>query len=148
MVQGIYPAQIPQDYQGIVVYAYGVIDPRIVATSGAEGQLYLLLPDGVLLKKLDDGVTTNWQSVNSTTRLEAGALINATLQDSVLISSVASTINLPIASDNQKITIKAVAGATVVPNGADTIDGAANLVLAAQEFATLIKRGTVWYRIG
>lgn len=147
MAQGTYPGRLPQDFQGIVLYAYGLVDPRVVATSGAQGQLYLLLPDGILLKKLDNGVSTNWQSLNDTTRLDANAIINATVQDSVLISTVASTINLPVASDNQKITIKAVAGATVVPNGADTIDGAANLALLAQEFATLIKRGTTWYRI-
>ena len=147
-MQGTYPSQLPKEYQGIIPYAYGIIDPRVVPRSGTQGQLYLLLPDGILLKKLDNGVSTNWQSLTDTTRLDANAIVPVTLQDSVVISTVASTINLPaLAQDNHKVTIKAVAGGTIVPNGADTIDGAANLVLAAQGFATLIKRGTTWYRI-
>lgn len=148
MAQGVYPSRLPKEYQGIEIYSYGTQDPRVVATSGTQGQLYLLMPEGQLLKKLDNGVTTNWQSINDTVRIDTGATINVTVRDSVLISTVASTINLPVAANNHKITIKAVLGATVNPNGTDTIDGATSLTLAAQGYVTLIKNGTNWYRIG
>lgn len=63
-MQGFYPANLSKEYQGILPYAYGSQDPRVVATPGTEGQLYLLLPDGELFRKLDSGSSTNWEALN------------------------------------------------------------------------------------
>lgn len=63
-MQGFYPSQLPKEYQGILPYAYGTLDPRLTAVAGTEGQLYLLLPNGELFRKLDNGATTNWEALN------------------------------------------------------------------------------------
>jgi hypothetical protein len=59
-MQGFYPSNLPQIYQGIIPYAYGTQDPTVVATSGTQGQLFLRLPTGTLYRKNDNGETTNW----------------------------------------------------------------------------------------
>lgn len=146
-MQGLYPSSLPKEYQGVVIYAYGDNDPRVVPMNGAPGQLYLQLTSGILYRKMDSGDNTNWQPVNDAIRIDNGAIINVSLIESVLISTAASTVNLPIAPDNFKLTVKAVLGATIVPFLGDDIDGDPNLVLAAGRAVTLIKNGTTWYAI-
>lgn len=47
-MQGFYPSNLSQAFQGIIPYAYGTQDPSVVATPGTQGQLFLRLPSGII----------------------------------------------------------------------------------------------------
>lgn len=79
--------------------------------------------------------------------------VNLTLTTEQLVVSTAAgaiDITLPVNSTNAgrqfKIAVKGAGAVTVLPNGADTIEGAASLALAQYETATLASDGLgMWF---
>lgn len=98
------------------------------------------------------GPATSFTVATATGPATSNPVVNSTLL--VNVTSGAVTVNLPAshAAGNQiivKLTTAATNSCTIDPNGAQTVDGAATLVLGVDfEWATLISNGTNWFQVG
>ncbi len=93
------------------------------------------------------GVVRISNSTTNVNRVEFGTIY------AVDTTSGALTADLPNLEGQEKskwVTFKntGVNNLTLTPLGVETIDGAATLVLAANEYATLVSNKTIWHRIG
>lgn len=118
--------------------------PTVDIDSAASGQPALRLnnaTDSLALEIASGGV--KWDYANS-----GSATTNLTERDHVLQSTHATAVvNLPdTVLNGLEFIIKytGVGTCTITPDGADTIDGAATLVLNPMESATLIYSGSDW----
>jgi hypothetical protein len=92
-------------------------------------------------------IPSDYQGVGKNVRENDEEIILALSSDSVLISTVQSTITLPNSRDGHKITIKAVQGSTILASGNDTIDGQSSLILEENNSVILVRCCSTWYVI-
>lgn len=123
----------------------------VIRITSADGSVTLAPASGVGTVDLSVSATADspFKPTGSKT-----ANYNAALSDVVLCNAVAGGFNvtLPAPTANRIVTVKktdASANAvTVLPNAAETIDGAASFVLNAQwESITLVSNGVNWFVI-
>ena len=122
---------------------YGETDPRTVAVAAQKGTLFRLLPpsgDPTLLIKEDDGLTTNWLSVDQLSRtkeINANSTLSAYTDRFIFCdtSVLALVITLPLGQDGLQYTIKDIsnnAGAnnvTFLASGLNTIEAGADITV-------------------